>query len=235
MPWPALRQEPADRRVLAERREQLDPAVADEHGRRLDALLLDEAAVLELGAEEPRVRRDRLVEVADGDADVMDAAGDHVHAMLTYSARGSAKDAHGADRLGRARLGLDVAEQLVAAPRGRASPSRAAPARRRSSGRRCLSSSRFASSYACVGQPRLLRVAQPLRLLRERVVVGAHRPRRRRLGHAVLEDHRAGDLRHLLEVVRRAVRDRGRRRPARRRGRRAQTFIRSTNSSFVCR
>ena len=58
-----------------------------------------------------------------------------------------------------------------------------------------------------IGQPRLLRVAHALRLLGERVVVSAHRPRRGDLGHAVLEDHRARDLRDALEVVGGAVRD----------------------------
>ena len=58
-----------------------------------------------------------------------------------------------------------------------------------------------------VGEPRLLGVAQALRLLRQRVIVGPHGPRRDALAHAPLEDHRARDLRHLLEVVRRAVRD----------------------------
>ena len=58
-----------------------------------------------------------------------------------------------------------------------------------------------------VGQPRLLLVAGSLRLLRERIVVGAHRPRRRHVGHAKLENHLARERRHLLEVVGGAVRD----------------------------
>ena len=58
-----------------------------------------------------------------------------------------------------------------------------------------------------VGQRRLLRVAEPLGLLRQRVVVCAHRPRRDRFAHAPLEHHRARDLRHLLEVAGGAVRD----------------------------
>src|SRR5687767_14662313 len=73
----APREKPSDRRVLAERGEQLDAAGADEHGDRLDTLLLEEAAVLELGVEQPRVGRERLVEVVHGDAEMMDAAGDH--------------------------------------------------------------------------------------------------------------------------------------------------------------
>ena len=43
----ALREEPADGRVVAERAEQLDAALADAHRRGLDALLLDALAVLE--------------------------------------------------------------------------------------------------------------------------------------------------------------------------------------------
>ena len=57
-----------------------------------------------------------------------------------------------------------------------------------------------------VGQVRLLGVAQALRLLRERVVVGAHRPAGDGVAHAVLEDHRAGEVGRLLEVVGGAVR-----------------------------
>ena len=77
----------------------------------------------------------------------------------------------------------------------------------RSSDARCLIEQALRLLVGVIGQPCLLRVAQPLRLLGEGVVVGAHRPRGRRLGHAVLEDHRACDLGHLLEVVRRAVGD----------------------------
>ena len=58
-----------------------------------------------------------------------------------------------------------------------------------------------------VGQAALLLVAQALGLLGEGVVVGAHRPRHGAVAHAVFEDHRARERRHLLEVVRRAVRD----------------------------
>ena len=67
-----------DRCVVPERREQLDAAPADAHRRRLDALILDADAVLESGAEVALVRRDRLVEIGDREADVMDPAGIHV-------------------------------------------------------------------------------------------------------------------------------------------------------------
>ncbi len=68
----ALREKLADRCLVAERREELDTAVADAHRSRLDALVLDARPVLEASAEEALVRLHRLVEVHDGDADVMD-------------------------------------------------------------------------------------------------------------------------------------------------------------------
>ena len=71
---PAAGEESPDGRLLAERREQLEPSGADEHGRRLDALILDVGAVLELGAEQTRIRLERLVQVLDGHAEMMDAA-----------------------------------------------------------------------------------------------------------------------------------------------------------------
>src|SRR5438132_228622 len=73
-PRPALGQEAADRRVVARGRKQLDAAGADAQTCRLDALVGDNLAVLELGAEEPLVRRERLVEVFDRDAEVVDPA-----------------------------------------------------------------------------------------------------------------------------------------------------------------
>src|ERR1051326_5762747 len=73
----ARSEKPPDGRVAFERREELDPPAADEHGRRLDALLRHGRAVLELGAEEARVRLERVVEVGDGHAEMMDAAWAH--------------------------------------------------------------------------------------------------------------------------------------------------------------
>lgn len=67
----ALREEPPDRRVGAECREELDPALADADRRRLDTLRFDALAVLEPAAEQALVRGHRLVEVGDRDADVM--------------------------------------------------------------------------------------------------------------------------------------------------------------------
>jgi hypothetical protein len=70
----ALGQELADRRVVSERGEQLDPAFAETHRRRLDALIVDPLAMLEPAAEQALVRRDGRIEVLDCDADVMDRA-----------------------------------------------------------------------------------------------------------------------------------------------------------------
>jgi len=69
---PALREEAPDRRVLAQRRHQLDAAVADTQQGRLDALLHDGGPVLEPAAEETLVRLHRLVQVRNGQADVVD-------------------------------------------------------------------------------------------------------------------------------------------------------------------
>ena len=67
-------EEPADRRVVLERAEQLDPSAADEDGRGFHALLRDGRPMLELRAEQPRVRAESLVQIGDGDAEMMDAA-----------------------------------------------------------------------------------------------------------------------------------------------------------------
>jgi len=72
-PWTASCNEAADGRVLARRRHELDATRADEERRGLHALLDERFAVLETSLEERLVRRDRLVEVRDRDADVMDA------------------------------------------------------------------------------------------------------------------------------------------------------------------
>jgi hypothetical protein len=71
-PGAALGEEAADGRVVRERAEQLDAALADAQRRRLDALLLDPRAMLEARPEETLVRRHRGVEILDRHADVMD-------------------------------------------------------------------------------------------------------------------------------------------------------------------
>src|SRR5262249_22329677 len=60
---PALGQELPDRRLLAERSEQLDAAGADAQGSGLHALVGDSLAMLDLGPEQALVGRDGLVEV----------------------------------------------------------------------------------------------------------------------------------------------------------------------------
>ncbi|MDX6410768.1 MAG: hypothetical protein QOE91_284, partial [Gaiellaceae bacterium] len=69
-----FREELAHRCVRARRRQQLDAAVADEHRRCLDTLFGNGGPVLQLGAEKPPVRIECLVEIVDGDTEVMDAA-----------------------------------------------------------------------------------------------------------------------------------------------------------------
>lgn len=64
----------ANGRVLAERGEQLDTTVADTDEGRVDTLLLHARPLLERAAEQPLVGLERLVEVLDRDADVVDTA-----------------------------------------------------------------------------------------------------------------------------------------------------------------
>jgi len=54
-PRAALRQEAADRCVLAERFQKLDASVADSQRRRTHTLFVDRRLMLDLGAEEPLV------------------------------------------------------------------------------------------------------------------------------------------------------------------------------------
>jgi hypothetical protein len=70
---PALREKPSDRSVLAERFEQLDPPLADSQRHGTHTLLADRGSMLDLRAEEPFVRCERLLEILDGDAEVVDA------------------------------------------------------------------------------------------------------------------------------------------------------------------
>lgn len=74
----AAGEEAADRRVVAERAQELEPALADADAGRLDALLLDARAMLEPGAEEALIGVECAVEILDGETDVMHRAGcDH--------------------------------------------------------------------------------------------------------------------------------------------------------------
>ena len=71
---PALGEELPNWSFIAERGEQLDAARADAKRRRLDTLVGNRLPVLDLGAEQPLVGRDRLIEVGDGDAEVVNTA-----------------------------------------------------------------------------------------------------------------------------------------------------------------
>ena len=64
-------EELADRRLLAERSEELDAAVADAHRRRFDTLLGNRVAMLHLGAEQAPIRVERIVEILDGDSEMV--------------------------------------------------------------------------------------------------------------------------------------------------------------------
>jgi hypothetical protein len=70
-PGPALGEEAANRRVLAERLEQLHPTGADANGRRADALSLDRRAVLDPRPEQLLVGRKGGVEVFDRNSQMM--------------------------------------------------------------------------------------------------------------------------------------------------------------------
>ena len=65
------------RRVVADRREQLDVGVGDLEERLLDAVLLDDLPVLDLAAVGRSVVVDRALEVVDGDGDVVDLGQHH--------------------------------------------------------------------------------------------------------------------------------------------------------------
>src|SRR6185437_3607024 len=71
-PGAAVGEEPAHRRVVPQRPQELDPAVADPHRNGLHALRRDRLAMLDHTAEEPRVHIHRGREVVHGMADMMD-------------------------------------------------------------------------------------------------------------------------------------------------------------------
>ena len=106
-PRTAPREKPSDGRVVSGRTDELEPALADEHRRRLDPLFAERLAMLEPCAEEALVRRDCLVEVAHRHAEMMDPAhrGDATR-VLESVAHG--ESAHRADRLRRLGLALHV-------------------------------------------------------------------------------------------------------------------------------
>src|SRR5207237_991998 len=115
-------------------------------------------------------------------------------------------DLRHADRLGRPRLRFDAGEELdhLVADEGLLLEQQAGQPVERAA---VLLEQANGLGVRGVGETSLLLVAQTLRGLRQGVVVGAQRPRRDAVGHAPFEDHRPGDLGHLLEIVCGAVRD----------------------------
>ena len=98
-PRASFGQELADRSVLSERREQLDAALAQPYGNRLDALRLERVAALDLRSEQPLVRVDRLVEVLDGDAEVVESPDGHGRMLPARRLVAHRQRAHDADLL----------------------------------------------------------------------------------------------------------------------------------------
>ncbi len=80
---PTFREEPPDRCVRVGRREQLDPIPTDQNGRCDDTLLEERLAVLDRGAEQPLVGRNRPVEIGDRNAEMMDASRLHAGAIVS--------------------------------------------------------------------------------------------------------------------------------------------------------
>src|SRR3954462_9809128 len=76
-PGAARGEEAPDRRVVLEGREQLHAVAPHADGDGFDALVGHRRAVLELRAEEPLVRLERVVQVLDRNAEMMDAARFH--------------------------------------------------------------------------------------------------------------------------------------------------------------
>jgi len=68
---PSLGQELPDRRIGAERLQELDPGLADPQGCGLDTLILDPLAMLQRRAEEVGVEEDRGIEIVDGNSQVV--------------------------------------------------------------------------------------------------------------------------------------------------------------------
>jgi hypothetical protein len=98
-PWTVAHEKSPHRRLLTERGEELDPARADEDGRGLDALVVDARTMLELGTEETLVGIERVVQVVNGDAEMMNAADAHGIDATGALALRRREHAHGADRL----------------------------------------------------------------------------------------------------------------------------------------
>ena len=87
-PGTAAREEPTDGRVLLQRLEELDAARADANSRGVHTLRRHRRPMLDLGTEQPRVRRQRRVEIVDRDAEVVNPPGLH-GTMLTAASHRS--------------------------------------------------------------------------------------------------------------------------------------------------
>jgi hypothetical protein len=87
---PAFGEKLPDRRIVAERGEQLDPVSTDADRRRLDALVVHPRAMLQAAAEQALVRTHRLVEIRDGNADVVDSSCFHANDATAAGSRAAA-------------------------------------------------------------------------------------------------------------------------------------------------
>ena len=70
-PRPAIREELSNGRLVAKRREQLDPAIAHANRRCFHSLCGNDVAMLDLCAEEPLVCVDGVIEILDRHTEMM--------------------------------------------------------------------------------------------------------------------------------------------------------------------
>ena len=91
-PGAALGEEPAHGRVFTKGGEQFDAALTQPDRYGLDALRLECVATLDLCTEQPLIRIDRVVEVLDGYAQMVDPLRPHAKRML--SAAGASPVGH---------------------------------------------------------------------------------------------------------------------------------------------
>ncbi len=134
--------EPTDGRVGRSCLEQLDAIGADAQRCRLDALLVQKLAMLEDRAEQPLVAPDRLVEVVNGDADVVDSSRADDGERYPVGSAPSARTTPTASE--ESESGVTPSNTLMRSSRPSVSCSSSAPASR-SRATRCLPSSRSAS------------------------------------------------------------------------------------------
>jgi len=104
---PTRCEKPPDGRVVAERRQQLDPALADTYRRRLDALIVDAGTMLQATAEEALIRAYRLVEVHDCNTDMVNSPRFHASDATAIESEGVASSTVLHVHMGR-RLGIGL-------------------------------------------------------------------------------------------------------------------------------